>query len=231
MGVWDFNFTASFLHTMMPFPPAAPVFSNVEQWKVGPEKTDCLLVLSRSVVKIKETVSWAHRGWYLAYIRCWMVLSSLRAVPGSFWLETMCCSVVSSYFLNTQDKSEQRELIDLTNRLTSWMVNEQMNLDIFNQFSCPSHTSPPGTTFVTEKRKSESASRSVMSESLQPPWTVARQAPLFMEFSRQEYWRGLPCRPPGDLPCLGIKARHPALQVNFFPTWAIREAPSVTKFP
>ena len=163
MGVWNFNFTASFLHTMMPFPPAAPVFSNVEQWKVGPEKTDCLLVLSRSVVKIKETVSWAHRGWYLAYIRCWMALSSLRAVPGSFWLETMCCSVVSSYFLNTQDKSEQRELIDLTNRLTSWMVNEQMNLDIFNQFSCPSHTSPPGTTFVTEKRKSESASRSVMS--------------------------------------------------------------------
>ena len=31
------------------------------------------------------------------------------------------------------------------------------------------------------------------------PWTVARQAPLSMGFSRQEYWSGLPCPPPGDL--------------------------------
>ena len=97
------------------------------------------------------------------------------------------------------------------------MVNKQINLDIFNQFSCLSHTFPPGTTFVTEKRKSESVSRSVVSDSLQPPWTVARQPPPFMEFSRHEYWRGLPCRPPGDLPDLGIEARCPALQVNFFP--------------
>ena len=32
------------------------------------------------------------------------------------------------------------------------------------------------------------------------PWTVAHQAPLSMEFPRQEYWSGLPCPPPGDLP-------------------------------
>ena len=31
-------------------------------------------------------------------------------------------------------------------------------------------------------------------------WTVAHQAPLFMEFSRQEYWSGFPFPPPGDLP-------------------------------
>ena len=31
------------------------------------------------------------------------------------------------------------------------------------------------------------------------PWTVARQAPLFIQFSRQEYWSGLPFPPPGDL--------------------------------
>ena len=31
-------------------------------------------------------------------------------------------------------------------------------------------------------------------------WTVTHQAPLTMEFSRQEYWNGLPCPPPGDLP-------------------------------
>ena len=34
-------------------------------------------------------------------------------------------------------------------------------------------------------------------------WTVAHQAPLSMEFSRQEYWSGLPCSPPGDLPDQG----------------------------
>ena len=37
------------------------------------------------------------------------------------------------------------------------------------------------------------------------PWTVACQAPLSMGFSRQEYWIGLPCPPPGDLPDPEIK--------------------------
>ena len=52
-------------------------------------------------------------------------------------------------------------------------------------------------------------------------WTVARQAPLFMEFSRQEYWSGLPCPPPGDLPNPGIKPASltsPALAGGFFTT-------------
>ena len=35
--------------------------------------------------------------------------------------------------------------------------------------------------------------------------TIARQAPLSMGFSRQEYWSGLPCPPPGDLPYPGIE--------------------------
>ena len=48
------------------------------------------------------------------------------------------------------------------------------------------------------------------------PWTVAHQAPLPMEFSRQEYWSGLPFPPPGDLPNSGIKPGSPALQVDFF---------------
>ena len=50
------------------------------------------------------------------------------------------------------------------------------------------------------------------------PWTVAHQAPLSMRFSRQEYWRGLPC-PPGDLPNAGIKPvplMFPALAGRFF---------------
>ena len=46
------------------------------------------------------------------------------------------------------------------------------------------------------------------------PWTVARQAPLSMGFSRPEYWSGLPFPSPGDLPDPGIKPRSPALQAD-----------------
>ena len=47
------------------------------------------------------------------------------------------------------------------------------------------------------------------------PWTVACQAPLSVRVSRQEYWSGLPCPPPEDLPNPGIKptsVMSPALQ-------------------
>ena len=46
------------------------------------------------------------------------------------------------------------------------------------------------------------------------PWTVAYQAPLFMGFSRQEYWSGLPFPSPGDLPDPGIEPGSPALQAD-----------------
>ena len=42
------------------------------------------------------------------------------------------------------------------------------------------------------------------------PWTAARQAPLSMGFSRQEYWSRLPCPPPGDLPDPGTEPRSPS---------------------
>ena len=44
--------------------------------------------------------------------------------------------------------------------------------------------------------------------------TVARQAPLSLGFSRQEYRSGLPCPPPGDLPDPGIELASPAWQVG-----------------
>ena len=49
------------------------------------------------------------------------------------------------------------------------------------------------------------------------PWTVARQAPLCMEFSRQEYWSGLSFSSPGDLPIPGIEPGSPALQEDSLP--------------
>ena len=55
------------------------------------------------------------------------------------------------------------------------------------------------------------------------PWTVALQAPLSMEFSRQEYWSGLPFPSPGDLPNPGLKPRSPALQADSLPSEPIRK--------
>ena len=56
------------------------------------------------------------------------------------------------------------------------------------------------------------------------PWTVAHQAPPSMEFSRQEYWSGLPFPSPGDLPNPGIKPRSLELQADALPS----ELPFVT---
>ena len=68
--------------------------------------------------------------------------------------------------------------------------------------------------------------RSVMSNSLcdmyscldntQGQRSLARYSPW--GFSRQEYWSGLPCPPPGDLPSPGIKPRSPALQADSLPS-------------
>ena len=46
------------------------------------------------------------------------------------------------------------------------------------------------------------------------PWTIAYQAPLFVQFSRQEYWSGLPFLSPKDLPNPGIEPGSPALQAD-----------------
>ena len=63
---------------------------------------------------------------------------------------------------------------------------------------------------IKNAEKSERVSCSVMSDSATP----AGQAPLSMEFSRQEHWSELPFPSPEDLPNLGIKPRSPALQAN-----------------
>ena len=58
------------------------------------------------------------------------------------------------------------------------------------------------------------------------PWTVARQAPLSMEYSKQECWSGLPFPPPGDLRHRGIKPESPvspALAGGFFTTESLEK--------
>ena len=58
------------------------------------------------------------------------------------------------------------------------------------------------------------------------PWTVALQAPLSAEFSRQKYWGELPFLPPGDLSdpeIEDISPGSPALAGRFFTLWTTRE--------
>ena len=62
-----------------------------------------------------------------------------------------------------------------------------------------------------------SDSRSVVFDSLRPPWILACQAPLSMEPSKQEYWSELSFPSPGDLPDPGIEPRSPALQADCLP--------------
>ena len=54
---------------------------------------------------------------------------------------------------------------------------------------------------------------SILSDSA-TPWIIAFQAPLSMEFCRQEYWSGLPFPSPGDLPIPGFKPRSLALHAD-----------------
>ena len=65
--------------------------------------------------------------------------------------------------------------------------------------------------------ESESVSHLVVPNSLQPHGlycTPLDQAPVSMEFSRQEYWSGLPFHSPGDLPDPGIEPKSPALPAD-----------------
>ena len=50
------------------------------------------------------------------------------------------------------------------------------------------------------------------------PWTVASQAPLSMEFSKQEYWSGLPIPFPGDFPNPGNELKSSTLQADSLPS-------------
>ena len=56
-----------------------------------------------------------------------------------------------------------------------------------------------------------------MSNSLQPHGLQPARLLCPWGFSRQEYWSGLPCLPPGDLPTSGVKPRSPALQADSLP--------------
>ena len=90
-------------------------------------------------------------------------------------------------------------------------INSYLRIQFFSQISLSANTH---CHFL-----SVSESRSVVSDSLRPHGLyVAPQAHLSMEFSRQAYWRRLPCPSPGDLPNPGFEPRSPTLQADFLST-------------
>ena len=71
--------------------------------------------------------------------------------------------------------------------------------------------------------------RSVTSDSL-PLHVLARQPPLFTEFSRQEYWHGLLFPSSGNLPNSGVEPRSPALQADSLPSeppWKFKKTTNI----
>ena len=80
---------------------------------------------------------------------------------------------------------------------------------------------------IDKKVKVKSLSRVRLFATL---WTVAYQAPLSMEFSRQEYWNGLPFPSPGDLPDPGIKPWSASIADRRFTVWATRKPLKLVKW-
>ena len=106
-----------------------------------------------------------------------------------------------------------------------WVSTNTHQHLLSRQQSCSRDTTaPPGTHAVRVLSRFSHVSL------FATPWTIPRQAPLSMGFSRQEYWSGLPRPPPEDLPHSGIEPaslRTPALAGGFFTTSATWEAPGI----
>ena len=88
-----------------------------------------------------------------------------------------------------------------------------MKREIKTQFFA--HERKPDNSALWMQVRVNVLSRSVVSGSLRPPWTVAHQASPSMGISRQKYWSGLPFPSPGDLPDPGIEPVSPVS-----PAWA-----------
>ena len=120
-------------------------------------------------------------------------------------------TIWESDYLNVHPhKSRQAHLISImVNNIVLQLIQAQ-NTTCFFSFFC--------LIFLKLKW---SATRSVVSWLFATPRTIACQAPQSTGFSRQEYWSGLPCPPPGDLPDPGLEPASlasPALAGVIFTT-------------
>ena len=118
-------------------------------------------------------------------------------------------SQVISHVLHTKPHPSLLEIL-LRNRF--WLSKSEVGMSLYTSNKLPVMAEMLACTLHYEcKEWSQSVRRSGVSNSA-TPWAAALQAPLSKGFSRQEYWSGLPCPPPGDLPNLGIEPRSPALE-------------------
>ena len=109
-----------------------------------------------------------------------------------------------------------------------WRFQGTVRFLVFSIFQRKMHFLAPGPFLPLQNHH-----MCVLSPAFVTPWTVGHQAPLSMGFSRQEYWSGLPCPPPGDLPNPGIEPAFltsPALAFGFFATSANWKPPKVYSF-
>ena len=90
------------------------------------------------------------------------------------------------------------------------------NLFLCQTLQATQQDPPNANKLLLSLNENGSVSRSVMPDSSQTvaSWTVTHQAPLFMEFSRQEYWSGLTFPSPGDLLDPGIEPGSLVLQAD-----------------
>ena len=96
-----------------------------------------------------------------------------------------------------------------------WLLSSALTVHI--PVCSPSEPAWFPTKIQTRKRINMNCHHHVLVAQLYP--TLRPEAPLSMEFSRQEYWSGWPFPPPGDLPNPGIEAGSPALQAGSFTIW------------
>ena len=129
------------------------------------------------------------------------------------------------------------DLIDLSSYVDHWdfaKFRSSFSLIIFTDFSSPFYTHPsltqqvnilfvsawssssPFTSVAFSPWRSDACAVLLLScvRFFVTPWTVACQAPLSMRFSRQGYWSGVLCPPPGDLPNPKVEPKSTALQAD-----------------
>ena len=123
------------------------------------------------------------------------------------WCHSLFTSIVPSYITFTQSglKKKKKNLLKISRFLLILTTNPG-NLLNFSKFLLLL----PGTLAILSSQHSSQSCVRLFAT----PWTVAHQAPLSVEFSRQEYWSGLPFPSTGDLPDPGIEPRSPALQAD-----------------
>ena len=110
----------------------------------------------------------------------------------------------------------------------SLMADTEKVLVIWAEDQTTSHNIPLNQNLI--QRNGVSAKLLSHVQLFATPWTVARQAPLSMRFSRQEYWTGLPCPPPGHVSSQEIEPPFPALQMDSL-LLSHQESPNPKKGP